>query len=128
MGKRIFTISVLLLLVLGWLFWGPVDSVRAGSWTVTKTADTNDGTCDGDCSLREAIVAAGSGDTINFDYGLSGATITLGSTITIDKSLTINGGSLGGHIKISGDNSVRIFSINSGLTVELIDIDLIDGR
>ncbi len=34
--------------------------------TVTKTADTNDGTCDADCSLREAIAAAASGDTIEF--------------------------------------------------------------
>ena len=28
------------------------------TFTVTKTADTNDGTCDADCSLREAIIAA----------------------------------------------------------------------
>ena len=31
--------------------------VYAATFTVTKTADTNDGACDGDCSLREAIVA-----------------------------------------------------------------------
>ena len=34
---------------------------RAATFTpfpVTKTADTNDGTCDADCSLREAIDAA----------------------------------------------------------------------
>jgi CSLREA domain-containing protein len=29
-----------------------------GTFVVTKAADTNDGTCDSDCSLREAIVAA----------------------------------------------------------------------
>lgn len=34
--------------------------------TVTKTADTNDGNCDSDCSLREAIAAAASGDTVQF--------------------------------------------------------------
>src|SRR5262245_14689733 len=28
------------------------------TFTVSKTADTSDGTCDADCSLREAIVAA----------------------------------------------------------------------
>jgi len=27
----------------------------AATWTVTKTADTNDGVCDADCSLREAV-------------------------------------------------------------------------
>ena len=30
----------------------------ATTFPVTKTADTNDGTCDPDCSLREAINAA----------------------------------------------------------------------
>jgi CSLREA domain-containing protein len=30
----------------------------ATDYTVTKTADTNDGVCDADCSLREAIIAA----------------------------------------------------------------------
>ena len=30
----------------------------ATTFPVTKTADTNDGTCDPDCSLREAIDAA----------------------------------------------------------------------
>lgn len=34
--------------------------------TVTKTADTNDGVCDADCSLREAVAAASAGDAINF--------------------------------------------------------------
>ena len=27
-------------------------------FTVTKIADTNDGVCDADCSLREAVAAA----------------------------------------------------------------------
>ena len=31
---------------------------RATTFVVTKTADTNDGVCDADCSLREAINAA----------------------------------------------------------------------
>ena len=40
---------------------------QAAAFTVTKTADTADGTCDGDCSLREAINApnaAAGADTI----------------------------------------------------------------
>jgi len=43
---------------------------KAATYTVTKTADTNDGTCDADCSLREAIAAANANaghDTIEFD-------------------------------------------------------------
>ena len=31
---------------------------QAAAFTVTKTADTADGTCDSDCSLRGAIIAA----------------------------------------------------------------------
>lgn len=41
----------------------------AASFVVTKAADTNDGVCDADCSLREAIAAAntsGGADTITF--------------------------------------------------------------
>ena len=35
-----------------------IPSAFATDYTVTKTDDTNDGVCDSDCSLREAIVAA----------------------------------------------------------------------
>src|SRR5439155_2998816 len=37
---------------------GVVLPAAAATFTVTKTADTNDGNCDTDCSLREAIIAA----------------------------------------------------------------------
>ena len=63
-------------------------------YTVTKIADTNDGTCNSDCSLREAIAAAGDGDLIRFASPLfdSSQTITLGGTaLTISKSVTIEG-------------------------------------
>jgi CSLREA domain-containing protein len=39
---------------------------------VTKTADTSDGTCDADCSLREAITAANANagvDTVSIPAG-----------------------------------------------------------
>src|SRR3990172_11572044 len=50
-------------------------SVSQGSgatFTVTKTADTADGVCGADCSLREAIIAANAlagADTINVPAG-----------------------------------------------------------
>jgi CSLREA domain-containing protein len=47
-----------------------VSPATAATFTVTKTADTNDGTCDADCSLREAINAANVNtgtDTIAFN-------------------------------------------------------------
>jgi CSLREA domain-containing protein len=39
----------------------PIDRATAlasSPFQVTKTADTKDGACNGDCSLREAVVAA----------------------------------------------------------------------
>ena len=39
------------------------------TFKVTKTADTYDGTCNDDCSLREAIIAAGQGATIRIPAG-----------------------------------------------------------
>ena len=53
----------------------PVPTAQAqATFTVTKTADTNDGTCDADCSLREAITAAytlAGTDTIAFNIPTS---------------------------------------------------------
>jgi len=64
---------------------------------VTKTGDTNDGICDADCSLREAIAAANSqaigagssGDTIVIPTGTY--TLTLGSELGIADNLTLTG-------------------------------------
>ena len=55
---------------------------------VTKTADTDDGRCDADCSLREAIQAAGSGDKIVIPPG----TYTSGASVfVIEKNLVLAG-------------------------------------
>ncbi len=78
-----------------------VSAETNATFVVTKTADTFDGSCDSDCSLREAIEAANNkpgADTINF--GVNGTfTLTIdGSTaynsrgsLNITDSLTING-------------------------------------
>jgi CSLREA domain-containing protein len=62
-------------------------------WTVTKIADTNDGVCDADCSLREAIRAAASGDTIRFSPLFDSAQIitVAGGQLQITKPLSIIG-------------------------------------
>ncbi|MDQ4122428.1 MAG: carboxypeptidase regulatory-like domain-containing protein [Acidobacteriota bacterium] len=78
---------------------------------VTKTADTDDGVCDADCSLREAIAAAAPGDTIVFSSLFDSArtiTLTLGELL-IDKNLTIIG--KGARLlTISGNDASRVFS------------------
>jgi len=61
------------------LFVGPAQLAHGATLTVTKTADTADGVCDSDCSLREAIVASNAAlatfDTIDFS-GLGAGTQT----------------------------------------------------
>jgi CSLREA domain-containing protein len=54
---------------------------------VTKVQDTNDGTCNTDCSLREAISVAVYGSKITVPVGTY--TLTLGAELTIDDHLVI---------------------------------------
>ena len=68
MRPTLVLLAVALVLALA----APAGTTRAAAttFTVTKTADTNDGVCDTDCSLREAIAAANANagkDTIAFD-------------------------------------------------------------
>ena len=88
----------------------PIQLVQAGTITVNNITDENDGSCsDGDCSLREAIDSAVSGDTI--DFSVQGTiTLTLGELV-IDKNLNIDGG-FAGKLTISGGGSSRV--INCG--------------
>lgn len=97
--------------------------------TVTKTADTADGVCDSDCSLREAVTAANSGDTIVFSPLFNQPqTITLANgQISINKSLTIAGPNAE-SLSVSGNNASRIFHISNNAVVALSGIKLKDGR
>ena len=103
------------------------------TFVVTKTEDTNDVLCNSDCSLREAIDVASTGDTISFAPSLTGQTIYLTSSLLIDKDLTIDGSSLDSHIQISGDTGnngtgdVRVFSVGSGVTVTLNSLIITKG-
>ena len=70
--------------------WLPASILAQGNTlTVTKTEDTNDGVCDADCSLREAIAAASPGDTIDIPTGIY--TLTHGSRLRINKQLDLRG-------------------------------------
>ncbi|MDH3303714.1 MAG: CSLREA domain-containing protein, partial [Gammaproteobacteria bacterium] len=75
MSSRLLMMIACAVLLVGLL---PVQT-QAATFTVTKTADTNDGTCDADCSLREAIVAAntsGGSDTVSVPAGTYNLSIT----------------------------------------------------
>jgi CSLREA domain-containing protein len=105
-----------------------IGAYEAIAITVTKSDDTNDGICDTDCSLREAIGVVVGGETINFDPLLAGQTITLNSTLVIDKNLTIDGSLLSTRINISGNNQVTAFGVNPNVTLTLKSLIIKNGK
>jgi len=101
---------------------------------VTKTADTNDGVCDADCSLREAITVANSNadaDVIEFNIDGGGAqTITHTTAFpNITQPLTIDGSSQPGFagtalITVNSNSSLTTFTASNvtGLTIKHLDL------
>lgn len=91
----------------------------SATFTVTKTGDTNDGTCDADCSFREAVVAANNSagaDEILFDGMVFGTpqtiVLSLGEIVITDAGgVTINGPGAG-ILTVDGNGASRILSIN----------------
>ncbi len=106
--------------------------------SVTKTADTNDGVCDADCSLREALGAAGSdgvGDLITFNIPANSAgcvgndcTITLSSTLNPaadgGRLTTINGYTGPNTITISANNVAQILNLGAGVNLSASNLNL----
>src|SRR5262245_5473927 len=86
-------------------------SATAATFVVTKTADTNDGACDSDCSLREALSIANStsgSDTINFSSLFSSIrTIVLtGGQLEVSDAAGVNIAGPGSNLLlVSGNNA-----------------------
>ena len=125
---QIFSVLLLILLV--------SFSIEATTFTVTKITDTNDGICDIDCSLREAIETANSNkddDSIVFDQNvfntpqiivLSGTEL---STRSLSGALKIIG--LGTDLlSISGNNSSRVFLVEASSSLQLENLTITDGN
>jgi len=87
----------------------PAIAVGATTWTVTNTSDGPIGVCDSDCTLREAIAFANSGDVIQFAPAVTG-TITLGGAgeLFLQQNITINGPGAN-VLAVNGANATRIF-------------------
>ena len=116
-----------------------VTPVRAAGTTyvVTSTADdVNDANCTtASCTLRQAVNAANANDpgtetnTITFGDTFSGAqTITLGGTLTPTRSVTIDATVGNRSVTISGNNAVRLFVVNGGVTLGLRGLTLANGN
>jgi hypothetical protein len=86
---------------------------------VVSTADSGTG------SLRAAIASAAPGDVITFAKSLRGQTITLASPVDVGTSLTIRG--FAGGPVISGNGATEIFSISSGVSVNLTTLKMVNG-
>jgi CSLREA domain-containing protein len=100
----------------------------AADCRVTKTADTNDGSCTaGDCSLREAV-ANPACPIVDFSLDIAGQPIvlTLGE-IVINRSVTIKGWGADATL-ISGNNASRIFYSLGGTDVVISGVTLTGGK
>ena len=90
--------------------------------TVTTTADQGNG------SLRGAIAAAKSGDSIRFAKGLAGKTIALTSgQLTLTKDLTIDGSGAAG-LTISGNKKSRVFLLEKKYKATLKNLTIANGK
>ena len=91
---------------------------------VTNTNDSGPG------SLRQAIILANNGDTINFDPALNGQTVTLTSDeLLISKNITISGpgANLLAVSRAQGASAFRIFHVLSAHTVVLQGLTISNG-
>ncbi|HTX79053.1 MAG TPA: right-handed parallel beta-helix repeat-containing protein [Longilinea sp.] len=124
----LLNITVVLATVMA--FFSPFPALaHAATLMVNSLADPGNGVCDGaECTLREAIAAAASGDTVTFDPALAGGTITLTATLKIDKDLILDGSVLKTPLVISGDKAVTVLYITYKSTVSIFNLDIVDGR
>lgn len=107
-------------------------SLQAAVFIPNKTADTNDGVCDSDCSLREAITAANQNPGQNVIL-LHAGTYTLTAAGPATGNLQIQGNTI-----LIGDGAARtiidggglggIFYVASDATVQIQDVTLRNGR
>jgi CSLREA domain-containing protein len=102
---------------------------------VTKTGDTQDGFCDADCSLREAITAANgaAGSTVaipvgTYDLTLAGNNEDLSNTGDLDITADMSVIGAGGRTTIIRDqNGDRIFDVLGTSTVNIAELTIRDG-
>jgi hypothetical protein len=99
----------------------PAQMAAAAAQTVTNCNDSGSG------SLRQAVIDAASGDTVDFALSPVCSTITLTSgEIEITKNLTISG-PVANALAVSGGDTSRIFEIPVAVTVSISGLTIEDG-
>jgi CSLREA domain-containing protein len=106
-------------------------------FTTTKIADSNDGICNSDCSLREAIAALNAATTPDNAITFNPASFNTAQTITLTSGeLLINNtngtfvinGPGANLLTISGNNISRVISVTGGANLTINNITVTGGN
>ncbi len=104
-------------------------------FTVTKTADTADGVCNADCSLREAVIAANAGGGESgivvppgtYSLTIAGATSATGDLdLLVDVTITGAGADIT-IIDATALGPYRVLRVASGVTAEVSGVTIRGG-
>ncbi len=121
--------SLLAALLLLSLFLGDLTYVHAATILVNTLADEADGSCaDGDCSLRDAVSLAASGETIQFS--VTGTIVLTQGQIIVRKSLSLLGPGPDA-LTVSSNNASRIFQVegeDGGGNIVISGITIANGK
>jgi CSLREA domain-containing protein len=113
------------------------------TFVVTKGADTADGTCDGDCSLREAVIAANAAaghSTITVPAGTytlsivgTGEEAAANGDLDITDDLTITGAGAGstiidGNGAVTGERVIQVDPLRDGIRIEMSSVAIQNGN
>jgi uncharacterized repeat protein (TIGR01451 family)/CSLREA domain-containing protein len=94
----------------------------ATTFTVTTTADGDDGSCTpAQCTLRDAIKYSSGGDTVVIPAASQPYSLTMGE-LAVAHSLTINGAGAS-KVTITANDQSRVFEFNSGGTLTGVTVE-----
>lgn len=140
-NRRLSTVGFVLALMTAVLVAAPAPVAAAQTFTVTRTDDPTPGACVvGDCSLREAVIAAngdamqdtivvpqlGGDYTLTISVGLSDDDVAAIGDLDITNPVAIQGSQV--VVRAGGGLNGRLFHVLTGATATVSDIILVDGR
>lgn len=105
-------------------------AVVKDAFIVTKIADTNDGVCDADCSLREAIAASNAtagASSISFALPADSIITLSNGELIINSNLTINGAD-SPRLIVDANNTSRIFAVNASVEASISNLTATKGH
>jgi CSLREA domain-containing protein len=126
---RLLSLSATLLTLA--LFAPRPELAYSATLVVTTVADDNGTSApnclsgSGPCTLRGALAAASSGDTITFNT--TGTILLSNGTLALTKNVTIQGPGMT-LLTVDGQNAVRVFTVNSGAQATLAGLAVRHGR